>query len=283
MVIKRYFLFFSIVFTLLCCTSCYGSWNPFEYGNNVDNRIEALPDISETLPDSVKGNTDSYTVLVFADSHFDATVETNAEKKLFKWLDSLDAEEYPRFAISLGDSTNAGTQSQFDEYLAFCNKLETNYNITTINVPGNHDIYCSNWKNWKKNCFPYKSFYCFKTQSFSWYALDTASGSLGLFQYNQLKNAMENDPNPKIVFSHYPIIEFNFVFGLCDTVERNLLLDLFVKNNVKLSLGGHLHNFATDKLQDYTEYCLPSFRYNEIWTLLTINENTKETKVKIIE
>lgn len=272
-----------LFFVLFVISSCYGSWNPFEANNDVDSRIENLSDISADLPSSVTQNKGEYKVLILTDLHYGSTSKDCPEKELFDWLDSLSLSERPRFAISLGDSADTGSQSEYDDYLKFCNELKSKYEIEMMNVPGNHDLYQAHWDVWKKNCFPNKSLYSFKTQNFSWYAIDTASGSIGLNQFYQLKKAIQKDPNPKIVYTHYPILEFNLVFGLCDTVERNLLIDLFVRNNVKISLGGHLHYYATDKLEDYQEYCLPSFKYDNTWSILTVDENSGAVKIDLIK
>lgn len=279
MVAKRLFLSVLCLLFIALLTSCYGSWNPFDPDNNVDNRFDKLNDVSEIMPESVKDAKETYSVIVLADLHYGSIKNNNPEEKLFKWLDSKKMDKYfPRFALVLGDIADTGSQVQYDDYLIFCKKLKDVYGIDTINVPGNHDLYQSHWDVWQKNCFPYESFYYFKTDKFSWYAIDTSSGSLGERQYNQLKEAFEKDPNPKIVYSHYPILEFHLVFGLCDTIERNYIIDLFTNNNVICSLGGHLHYNAEEKIVNCDEVCLPSFRYKEAWGLLTVVE-TEETTI----
>ena len=57
-----------------------------------------------------------------------------------------------------------------------------------------------------------------------------------------------------------------------DTTERNLLISTFLKNNVRCYFGGHNHysHFSDMGLYDY---CCPSFRFNEAWTVLHVNEN----------
>lgn len=280
----RHILVLFLLFSTFCLISCYGSWNPFDPDNDVDERIDELSDITEQMPDCVKNSSGEYSVLILTDLHYGAPKGSQPEEELFTWLEEQRLNnKLPRFAISLGDSADYGSQDQYDDYNDFCNKLEQKFNIPVINVPGNHDLYKSNWENWKKNCFPNKSFFMFKTDKISWYALDTASGSIGLKQYNMLKKEIESDPNPKIVFTHYPILEFKLVFGLCDTVERNLLIDLFVKNNVVCSLGGHLHYYSEDKLKDYNEYCLPAFLEKKSWSVLTVNENNVSINNDIIK
>ena len=104
-----------------------------------------------------------------------------------------------------------------------------------FNTCGNHDLYQGHWDNWKDACYPHTSFYKFQTSGFSWYALDTASGRICPNQFNLLKEEISKDPKPKVIFTHYPLTEFRVLgIGLDETTERNLLIDLFAKNNVLL-------------------------------------------------
>ena len=264
--------FFNLLIVLLVSsvlfTSCYGSWNIFYDGNNVDNRTKNLVNISPAL--ELSG---SYNVLVLTDTHFGYKMKEAPLAALYVWLDSVkNTPAAPAFAICLGDAVDTGAQEQFTEYLAFCNTLMTQYGIKVVfNSCGNHDLYQSHWGNWQANCYPHTSFYKFKTANFSWYSFDTASGTLGTNQLDVMKKDMEADPNPKIVFSHYPLSEYHLAFGLGDTTERNLLISTFLKNNVRCYFGGHNHysHFSDMGLYDY---CCPSFRYDDEITILHIDE-----------
>jgi hypothetical protein len=151
-----------------------------------------------------------------------------------------------------------------------------------FNSCGNHDIYQSHWDNWKNNCYPHTSFYKFKTAGLSWYCLDTASGTLGRQQYEIFKREVESDSNSKIVFSHYPLTEYDLAFGLGETTERNLLISSLLKNKVLCYFGGHNHyyHYLDMGLKDY---CCPSFCYNEKWVLLNVDEEKKAVKVEVIK
>ncbi len=278
--IRKILYFFALIFACFSLFSCYGSWNFFYEGNDVDYRTEKLTDLSLDADFAASGianlgtsGSTSYTVLVITDTHFGYALTDFPYSKIYAYLDRLKAaNNLPKFALSLGDSTDVGSQSEFDEYDSFCRKLKTEYNIPLIfNAAGNHDLYQGHWDNWKSHCWPHTSFYKFQTNGFSWYCLDTASGTLGKSQYEKFVNALKNDSNPKIVFSHYPFSYYNLAFGLGDTTERNLLLYQFAKNNVKCCLGGHNHSYNYDYL-GFHSYALASARFNEAWYLLKIDE-----------
>ena len=283
-----YFLIISLQFLFI---SCYGSWNIFYEGNDVNNRTKKILYITDSsdshfAASGISSVTGKYNVLVISDLHFGAM--RNSEPigdAMFSWLEKVrGTEEFPKFALSLGDVADVGKQSDYDKYLDFCKKLDSDYGIKMIfNVCGNHDIYESHWDNWEKNCYPYTSFYKFQTAGFSFYALDTASGVIGQQQYDILKKEMNCDPNPKIVFSHYPLTSFNpSGGGLCDTLERNLLINDFYVNNVKCYLGGHNHNPKNADLGFY-DYCVPSLRYNKAWFVLHIDETSSTVSGEIYE
>lgn len=274
---KKIFCIFLTALSILF-VSCYGSWNIFYDGNNVDSRTHSLKNITtaesaEFAASGVAALSGSYNVLVISDSHFGYKMKDAPLQNLYNWLNSVyGTPEAPRFAISLGDSTDTGSQEDYNEYLALCNKLKNDYGINIVfNAAGNHDIYQSHWDNWQANCYPHTSFYKFETSGFSWYSLDTASGTLGRQQYEIFIQAIEADPKPKVVYSHYPLTEYHLAFGLGETTERNLLIDKFIRNNVKCYLGGHNH-YSVYHNNGFNEYCCPSLRFNGSWTVLHINE-----------
>ena len=267
------FIAFSLLFS-----SCYGSWNIFYEGNNVDNRTGNLLNISPALEYS--GN---YNVLVLTDTHFGYSMKEAPLPALYNWLESVkNTPAAPVFAICLGDAVDTGAQEQYNEYLNFCNTLMTVYGIKVVfNSCGNHDIYQSHWGNWQANCYPHTSFYKFETAGFSWYSLDTGSGTISRQQYDIFVKAISNDSKPKVVFSHYPLSEYRLAFGLGETTERNLLIHNFLKNNVKCYMGGHNHYTHYENL-GFNDYCCPSFRFNNSWAVLHINESAGTAVVEFI-
>ena len=258
--------------------SCYGSWNIFYEGNNVDYRTGFLSNITDSTntefaASGVSGLSGNYNILVITDSHFGYKMKDAPLARLYDWLDSVrGTAAAPAFAICLGDAVDTGAQAEYTEYLAFCRNLIDNYGIKIVfNSAGNHDIYQSHWGNWQLNCYPHTSFYKFETAGFSFYSLDSASGTIGRQQYDIFVNAIQNDTKPKVVFSHYPLSEYHLAFGYGESTERNLLINDFLHNNVKAYLGGHNH-YSDYDFNGFNDYCCPSFRFNGSWTVLHINE-----------
>ena len=283
---KNLFLLF---FSLYFC-NCYGSWNPKCNGNDVGKRTRKLLQLTDEdtvfAEAGISRLNGKYDVLIFSDVHF-GTRRTPSElpESFFNWLDSVKGtEKEPAFAICLGDIADVGKQSDYDEYLEFCTKLKNDYGIKMIfNVCGNHDIYQNHWCNWKNNCYPYTSFYKFKTSGFSWYIFDTASGFVGAQQYELLKSDLEEDANPKIMISHYPLTSFRPVgAGLNDSVERNTLIRDFSQSNVKCYFGGHNHQIQEHYL-GFNDYLCPSLRYGQGWMILHIDETAGTASAEVVE
>lgn len=268
-------------FAFILCSCKYSAGNIFYSGNNVINRDTKITEVA--APSGYTGQK-SYTVLFYTDKHTGSDRASNKDDLLFAWLDELKGtEDFPLFVIDGGDSVDTGRESEYEEYGRFCRKLKDEYNLEVFAVPGNHDIYNEGWKYWHDYSSTGTAFYSFRTDAFSWYFFDTASGCVGLPQMNSLMDAVTKDPGPKIVITHYPLVAQNLVFCLQDTTERNLLVDCFARNNVKGVFSGHIHMSTEINLGKYTAFTLPSFLYDSSWGLLRINEEGGTFEIKTIK
>lgn len=145
---------------------------------------------------------------------------------------------------------------------------------------GNHDCYNSGWQNWKTFCYPYESLYKFETDNISFYCLDSASGVIGKKQFDIIKKSMEMDKKSKIVFSHIPLYTSRTLFGMTDSYERNRLIDLFQRNNVKMVLSGHIHYSEGFSMGDFYQQSISSFLYQDTFGVLKINERSMNVEYK---
>lgn len=264
----------SLLFLFSACE--YGNKNVFYYGNSVKKRASEIKKLN-----NVETKKSHYKVLVLTDLHFGVAKAGDPTIAFFKWFDSLTDEDLPAFCLSLGDQIDRGYTDEMVLYKDFMNKIEKR-NVKVYNVVGNHDLYNSGWDVWKANCYPNTSFYKFETEKLSWYGIDSGTATLGNEQFNVLENEFRNDKKPKIVFTHYPIYTNTFLFCMEDTTERNRLIQLYEDNNVKCSLGGHIHKYEVTKLLDYEIITFPSFRYCKQWGILDIDEDNENIKFSIV-
>jgi 3',5'-cyclic-AMP phosphodiesterase len=265
-------IIFGAVLLLLfssCVLASYGLHNFFGRDDTVRTRAENL---TELAAPSTVGNSVSYTVAVITDVHFGADKERSVDAAFLSWLENLNSEgQIPKFVICLGDIAEHGYEGEMKDYDSFCDKIR-GYGIQVYTVLGNHDLYNNGWKNWKQIVYPETSFYHFKTNNFSWYFLDTGSGTLGSHQFNTFVSAIQNDGAPKVVCMHYPVYaQGYFYYCLQDTTERNLLISYLESNNVKILFDGHTHMYNYTDF-GFIEYNLPGFLEDGQWALVTIDE-----------
>lgn len=292
---KRQFFNITIVFFALFVFfffSCSYGVDEFLYRDGVVNkRADSLLDLSESQAPIVPSN-ENYSFYIITDVHFcgENKLKTGSRKdqQFIDKIASLPQDKRPYFIVSLGDVAEHGRSGEYKDYKAFTDKIALIKNplgnpIRTFNVVGNHDLYNSGWDYYKDYAFPGTSFYRFKTSGLSWYFIDTGSGSLGKNQFKKLKNAMKSDPNPKFIFTHFPIYADGFFyFCMQNTMERNLLISLCAKTKVLRFFSGHTHEHCTSDMGKFTENNIPGYLEDRSWASVTVNESTKKIDVSIM-
>lgn len=253
-------------------------FNTTGWDDLVNKRSRTLTDLASPLLE------DEYTVLVVTDVHFGESKDRICDEKFFAWLKDLQSSsspDFPKFVLCLGDVAQHGRTEQFDLYNDFCKKIKKDFSLKTYTVVGNHDLYANKWSYFKEIIHPHTSFFRFQTKSFSWYFLDTGNLTLGNNQFDALKKAFQSDSRPKIVLTHCPLYAGGgFYASEQDTIERNMTISLFNKNNVKYFFAGHTHRYSKNDI-GYTEYVIPGFLEKNEWAILKINENSQKISVTI--
>lgn len=266
------------------CTYNSGSFlNPLD---NVENRVSKLTELSaEDVfgTGNVPAAGSTYKILVVTDVHFGSIRPGAPDIPLQKVYDYIDNNPDIKFCICLGDAIDYGSEEIMASYNDFVRTIEQEKHIKVINTVGNHDLYQSGWEIWKKNCYPNTSFYKFETDGFSFYGLDTGSGTLGVKQLTLFEEALQKDPKPKLIFTHYPLFTNKFCVGLDDPTERAYFYRLCQKNNVKMAITGHAHKKETTDFGEFNAYILPSLRFNGGFTVVEINESTGTATKKYLK
>jgi hypothetical protein len=221
--------------------------------------------------------------LILSDIHFGADSKKDLTLEKFRaWFDSLaDAgdtsvpleQRKPVFCLCLGDSVESGVESEYEQFKKFTEEIKAR-GVPVYGILGNHDHLNNGWVLWKKYVNPHTTYYRFMTKKFSWYFLDTASGTMGVSQLHDFVANARADPNPKLIFTHYPIYGGggNFYFSLSDPQERAILLDTFAKTNVKLGTEGHQHPGSSHDFGSFKEVNVSAFRDYKSWHILTVDE-----------
>lgn len=307
---RRFFILASFLISL-AFSSCanYGFYQLLFGEEDVDERFSGFSDLSgETVLSSSLGLNGKYSFIVVTDVHIGASDVRSSKMNDFLdeislLFESIDKTKIPRFIVNLGDTADGGHLSEYNDYNSYLEKIrklavEKNVVSSTeafkiYTILGNHDLYNNGWTDWKKMVYPYKSTYYFSLSSgaadydslpFSFYFVDTGNGAFGTDQLDAFEKLLKSDPNPKMIFSHYPFYSDNVPFmALEDTTERNYLLSLFAKNNVKALFGGHVHTVFEHGFGSFSQINTSALFKNEAFRLVTVDESTASVSAKLIE
>ena len=271
--IRKLFLpiFACIVFSTIFAGCIWNTANIFNKDYSVKNRSPEFKNISDLDGNGAFKALDDFYFVVISDVHIGFVRTAQGGPFFLSQLDKLRAKGIvPKFCLALGDLVNYGIEKEFLQFEELSDKIENDYNIKMFNSIGNHDVYSDGYKYWKKYNYPHTSLYKFQAGKFSFYSLDTATGNMGTLQLKILKSEMEKDSNYKVVFSHYPIFTVFPYFKLDDTTERNLLLNLYARNNVKLVLCGHHHAPELLNFGSFKSYVVGSLGYHKDFMLFHV-------------
>ena len=306
---RRFFILASFLISL-AFSSCanYGFYQLLFGEEDVDERFSGFSDLSgETVLALDLGLNGKYSFIVVTDVHIGASDVRSSKMNDFLneislLFESIDKTKIPRFIVNLGDTADGGHLSEYNDYNSYLEKIrklavEKNVVSSTeafkiYTILGNHDLYNNGWTDWKKTVYPYKSTYYFSLSSgeadydslpFSFYFVDTGNGAFGTDQLDAFEKLLKSDPNPKMIFSHYPFYSDNVPFmALEDTTERNYLLSLFAKNNVKALFGGHVHTVFEHGFGSFSQINTSALFKNEAFRLVTVDESTLSVSTKLI-
>lgn len=284
--LKKSFLAFIFLF-ITSITSCkFGLYQFLFNEESVESRADEITSLPEAqIPDFSQSK---YSFVLFTDAHAGSEDFEKYDGKFLTWIsgqfENADETKRPKFLVSLGDNMHTGREdSKYNSFLAKIKEAAQektgDTNFKTYSILGNHDLYNSGWERFKSNISPYKSSYYFTDGTFSYYFLDDANNTFGQSQRDAMESAFKRDANPKIIFIHCPIYIdatdlLSIIFKLQDTMERNWILTLFAKNNVKQIFSGHVHSrFKTD-YGNFREDTLGNFGKG-YWYLVTVDKANK--------
>lgn len=287
---KRVFSVFTLSFLFFSCK--FGLQESFYKKYPVEKRATSVQSIDLT---DASGNQlnfsgrDTFSFVVISDVHFGACDESKRPDSVFiQKIKNLSSSEKPDFCLCLGDATEHGYEKEYKDFNKNIVDKLSELNIKTYCVVGNHDLYNTGWKNYVKYNYPNTSLYKFTVNGddscFSFYGIDSGSGNISEPQFSVLKKEFSNDNNPKIVFSHFPLYtQDTFYFVMQDSNERNKLISLFAKNNVRLYLGGHIHEYLKSDYGSFLELNVPAYLEYKGAELITVNIKNKTYIYKKIE
>jgi predicted phosphodiesterase len=254
------------LFLSLLCSCGYGVGQIFGRGDTVSsrsleasNRDAAIAAQKALLQNALPPGT-AFSFIVASDLHFSQAKGPRAAA--LEGFTRLAAESGADFALFGGDYADKGLEEEYKLFLSFAAALKAGSSshlgegaaLPWFSVVGNHDLYNSGWKYYKKLLGPSSD--SFSAGSLRFYCIDTGSGTVGEEQLESLGSAMSADPSPKVVLSHYPVhgARTYSYFRLTNTRERAELLSMFNERGVELLLCGHWHRADEVDCGHFPEY-----------------------------
>lgn len=234
-------LSFWLVVSLAGC-SVFALNTDISTGSYTEEYAELVADAGCVPAPGVDGT--DFKVLLLADSHFGRLGRDSGvfekDEEIKAWYDAQVALGVVfDYTISLGDTTDQSTLKEYGDSKAFFDSISEGKFLATI---GNHDIKSGLRDNFTA-VFGRPMHFKVELHGLSFYFVDNANRTLGREQLAELEAAMEADPNEKIVITHYPVNPSAtlLVSSMADALEVNALVDLFLRSDVKMVLGGHYH------------------------------------------
>lgn len=271
-------------------------------GTPVDSRSRKIKILQIQDIPKFEANSAKYSFLILTDTHFGTEKTERREKEFLQKFESLFSaqdELKPRFIINLGDTLNAGRDDEADSFNEAsktwrekAKEISDTDDFKIYSILGNHDLYNKGWKIWKEKIWPGVSYYKFfldadsDGKGFWFYFLDSANGTLGASQLEDLEKNLEADSAAKIIFCHYPPFveqngQYHFAFG--NTIERNKMIAIFARHNVKFVFAGHAHEYSEHNFNKFVEVVVPSYAFKKAFALVTIDEASEKVEYKIVE
>ena len=259
-----------------------GLYKVFDHGESVDERIGDLDDVPAPNPAVSNGK---FAFAVTSDVHFgnDSPSYSRDEAGFYAKLQELKSTlNPPSFLVCLGDVVEKGdARQEWADYRDWCQTVESILGNKVYTTTGNHDLYNNGWEYFEDYTYPGTGLFRFSTAGFTFYFLDSGSGSLGSKQFSKFRKAVEADGSPKIICTHYPVYGtaqfFQNYYTMQNTEEADTLITLCTRNNVKLFLGGHMHAQHENDLGSFTELVLPCYAVDHKFAVVTVDTVTHTT------
>lgn len=213
-------------------------------GDNVDRRFSQSLEYTGDSPYAVVEASEEYVFYVCTDAHLDRT-----------W-DNLDAfvcafrnDEDASFGLFLGDAVERkGMMEAFASAVEW-NEVSQKYDYPLFAVPGNHDMFFSQWDDFRHHFRA--SVYYVEVKAGGdtdlFIALDSASGTLGGKQMKWLRQLLETSRGGYrhcVVFTHTNMFYTDSSQGLSGNMpleETLAMTELFDRYDVEVVFQGHAH------------------------------------------
>lgn len=240
----RIFVYIIVLALAAACETADFSGFFVSPSDNVDKRFEQSLKITGNLPLANLEASDEYMFYICTDVHADGTTDN-----FDTFVSALRNDEDSEFALVLGDvSARKGMMNVFESAMTFDPEAHA-YDRPIFVIPGNHDMYFSQWQDYKSLLGPGAYYFEVETSSGKdlFIALDSSSGTLGSKQTKWLKNFLAGSRknfNRCVIFKHTNMFKTDNsqnTSGNMPLDETFALTELFDMYDVAAVFQGHDH------------------------------------------
>lgn len=243
--VKKYFYVATLLLLMCGCDKIELKGLVMPTGDVVNSRFEQSVNMHSNKPVACVNAAESYVFYVCTDPHI-----SDEYNNLKSFATQLCANTAAPFGVVLGDCVDRrGAMPVYKEAITY-DAVEQLNDTPIFSVIGNHDLYFSAWDDFRKLIGP--SVYWFEVAHTSgkdvFITLDSASGTHGSKQLEWLKNFLAKHRKEYrycVVMTHTNMFytdNSQTSSGNLPMEEVMMLLDLFAKHKVTLSLQGHDHH-----------------------------------------
>ncbi|MCL2210445.1 MAG: metallophosphoesterase [Treponema sp.] len=205
---------------------------------------------------------DNYSFIVLTDTHIEGDKAYGFERLYQKITPDI------KFAAVLGDITQNGAAADLETFI----KIADSLGIPCYPVIGNHDVYFTNWPEWKTRIGSTNYRIDSVDKNTTLLFLDSANSFFGQKQLDWLETQLKNTGENVFVFTHSPL----FVKGpasmqqITDYRERSRIVSM-LRNRCDIMFTGHSHKHLENETGNVRYVNIEDFKSSQVYCVVTVN------------
>ena len=206
---------------------------------------------------------DEYSFIVLTDTH----IENGNAHGLEKIKNVIEgSDENIEFVVIVGDITQYGSAQDLQLFIDIADSFE----LPCYPVIGNHDIFFSNWPEWKKMIG--STSYRINGDEITLFIMDSANAYFGNDQLNWLERELKSASGRIFVFSHANLFVNNLteIQQFTDTKERARIISI-LRDKCDIMFMGHSHQGSINKAGNTLYIGMEDFKSKKTYCIVSVS------------
>ena len=206
---------------------------------------------------------DEYSFIVLTDTH----IENGNAHGLEKIKNVIEGSyENIEFVVIVGDITQYGSAQDLQLFIDIADSFE----LPCYPVIGNHDIFFSNWPEWKKMIG--STSYRINGDEITLFIMDSANAYFGNDQLNWLERELKSASGRIFVFSHANLFVNNLteIQQFTDTKERARIISI-LRDKCDIMFMGHSHQGSINKAGNVLYIGMEDFKSKKTYCIVSVS------------